>query len=59
MMSQFIHYRMRTNSKQLCHTNARYGGASQRSAASLSWEAARPDSGPNSRPRTYQLTSNI
>eukprot|EP00965_Chrysotila_dentata_P156275 5162671-Pleurochrysis_carterae.AAC.2 len=50
MISQSILHRMRTSSKQLCHTNARYGGASQRGAASLSREAARPDSGPNSRP---------
>eukprot|EP00965_Chrysotila_dentata_P126758 4192573-Pleurochrysis_carterae.AAC.1 len=45
---------MPTSSReQLRHTNARYGGASQRGAASLRREAARPDSGPDSRPRPY------
>eukprot|EP00965_Chrysotila_dentata_P003521 115214-Pleurochrysis_carterae.AAC.1 len=60
MISQLIQYRMRTSSKQLRHTTARYGGAaSQHGAASLSREAARPDSGPNSRPRTAIISVDL
>eukprot|EP00965_Chrysotila_dentata_P189288 6173238-Pleurochrysis_carterae.AAC.1 len=59
MMSQFIQYHMRTSSEQVRHTNARYGVASKRDAASLSREAARPDSGPDSRQRPCQSMNNV
>eukprot|EP00965_Chrysotila_dentata_P024383 807338-Pleurochrysis_carterae.AAC.4 len=59
MISQFIQYRIRTSSEQLRHTTARYGGASPLGAASLRRDAAWPDSGHDSRPRPYQLMSNM
>eukprot|EP00965_Chrysotila_dentata_P046758 1552640-Pleurochrysis_carterae.AAC.5 len=43
LISRLIPYRMRTICEWLRHTNARYGCAGQRAAASLSRKAARPD----------------